>query len=505
MKNIKKNKMKLVLSVGICSMFIAVIIPTTIGIQITDDNILGEVPPIEPDGPHGPWNFWKNRPHIFNTNEGNVGIGISEPQGKLHISSDSSSWGMLRLENSNPGDNEVSISFKDGNDAPPPDIWIAGVGAWGNNKDFVIGRWGVKLLIDYNGNVGIGTIDPDGKLDVDFGVTGSLVASTPLGRGPGVTFYAPNGNRRDICGMNDLFYIGASPDSGPPDDNDLFFLLENGNVGIGTPVAGERLHIWDSTPIIRFEEMDYGNKIWHIGGYNAGFVISEPGSGDWLFVEPGGDVGIGTNTPDAKLEVAGTVHSTSGGFKFPDDSVQVTAASGDGHSLDAADGSPTDVVEVDNNGDTTVTGDLHVNGDITFNDKTSYLSIAPAAFSPRNDETDHTNWGESIQSNDADYFVAPVYLPQGAVIKTITYHFWDDTTDADTLCDFYTADFQDNEYLIASCESSSDPGFGSDTESCGNYVVNNEAECFYVQVYLHHINTAAYGVVIEYTIDELCG
>ncbi|HYW68700.1 MAG TPA: hypothetical protein VE960_03775, partial [bacterium] len=45
-----------------------------------------------------------------------------------------------------------------------------------------------------------------------------------------------------------------------------------------------------------------------------------------LTVENSGDVGIGTRTPASKLEVAGIVHSTSGGFKFPDGSIQTTAS-----------------------------------------------------------------------------------------------------------------------------------------------------------------------------------
>ena len=39
-----------------------------------------------------------------------------------------------------------------------------------------------------------------------------------------------------------------------------------------------------------------------------------------------GNVGIGTLTPSQPLEVAGIVYSTSGGFKFPDNTTQTTAA-----------------------------------------------------------------------------------------------------------------------------------------------------------------------------------
>ncbi len=42
----------------------------------------------------------------------------------------------------------------------------------------------------------------------------------------------------------------------------------------------------------------------------------------------GGNVGIGTLTPAQKLSVAGTVESTTGGFKFPDGTVQTTANPG---------------------------------------------------------------------------------------------------------------------------------------------------------------------------------
>jgi len=41
---------------------------------------------------------------------------------------------------------------------------------------------------------------------------------------------------------------------------------------------------------------------------------------------PTDQVGVGTTTPAEKLSVVGTVESTSGGFKFPDGSLQTRAA-----------------------------------------------------------------------------------------------------------------------------------------------------------------------------------
>lgn len=47
-----------------------------------------------------------------------------------------------------------------------------------------------------------------------------------------------------------------------------------------------------------------------------------------ITVSAAGDVGIGTDTPSSKLSVAGMIESLSLGFKFPDGTVQSTAASG---------------------------------------------------------------------------------------------------------------------------------------------------------------------------------
>lgn len=56
--------------------------------------------------------------------------------------------------------------------------------------------------------------------------------------------------------------------------------------------------------------------------------VKSPYTGEFNMVVLDDGVGIGTTSPSSKLEVAGVIHSTTGGIKFPDNTVQTTAAAG---------------------------------------------------------------------------------------------------------------------------------------------------------------------------------
>ncbi|OGB90196.1 hypothetical protein A2625_04360, partial [candidate division WOR-1 bacterium RIFCSPHIGHO2_01_FULL_53_15] len=152
-----------------------------------------------------------------------------------------------------------------------------------------------------NGNVGIGTTEPGGKLHVDMD-------------GAGTTWEV---------------------------------VFKDGNVGIGTTEPTAKLDVWGDYVAIRADESRHKafvmedistNKRWYLShrnitGENKFMLIYTPDNGmTWQFpltVLTNNNVGIGTLTPSRRLSVAGTIEITSGSggqLKFADGSLQTTAA-----------------------------------------------------------------------------------------------------------------------------------------------------------------------------------
>jgi hypothetical protein len=116
------------------------------------------------------------------------------------------------------------------------------------------------------------------------------------------------------------------------------FVAGNSRVGIGTDAPAYRLDVADR---VRVREGSAGTAGIHFyqatAAEDRGFVgmSSDDHIGLWgsegagwglLMNVANGRVGIGTSDPQARLEVAGPIRSTAGGFQFPDGSIQTSAA-----------------------------------------------------------------------------------------------------------------------------------------------------------------------------------
>jgi hypothetical protein len=252
-----------------------------------------------PSGDAGALTFYTNNDSINNdptikmliSGSGNVGIGTTSPLEKLHVVAGNGAG--LRVEST--GNNPVVDLYQTGLNNAAARNWRLATNAdnWGDFGIFVSSAnntapplTGAKLVILSNGNVGIGTIGPLSKLDVEF---------------PNVVLDNGGGYGAAYFGTTDAAAIdkGAS-------------LLLGGSAG-----AGVNSRIVFGSIAARKENVVADN----LAGYLQ-FATNSPSGTvqEFMRISSGGNVGIGTTSPNAKLDIdAGTgfgsmrLNGTSGG------------------------------------------------------------------------------------------------------------------------------------------------------------------------------------------------
>jgi hypothetical protein len=224
-----------------------------------------------------------------------------------------------------------------------------------------VAKFGAGGVADTNssiydmGNVGIGTTVPDAPLHVKGGapMTGSWNRTAALEAAFPVLAFNSNATRwagigYDYSGLQS-FWVNATSSDIVGTGTRWMNVNSSGHVGLGTLAPEAPLHVkggslmtgsWNRTatleaafPVLVFNS---NAKKWAGIGYDYSGLLSfwvNATSGDvvgtgtrWMNVDSSGNVGIGTAAPSAKLTVAGTIESTTGGFKFPDGTTQATAA-----------------------------------------------------------------------------------------------------------------------------------------------------------------------------------
>jgi len=246
-----------------------------------------------------------------------------------------------------------------------------------------------SMRIDSAGQVGIGTASPGAKLEV----AGSVRTTQSTGGVFNMQYTTANANSRswqinhDVQAFGD-FSIQQSTTQTGSTYADRLLIDSTGNVGINTTTPGARLHV--SGTEVRLQGSASFYSFYDTAGTtrsgyfqnNAGSIalvgeLAQPmtfwtSNTERMRIDSSGNVGIGTSSPGAKLDVNGTIQVRTSGFEFGRILTNNVSASTGGLTFQYnAGGTFTDGVVLNGSGDVGIGtsspsayGKLTVNGNI---------------------------------------------------------------------------------------------------------------------------------------------
>ena len=260
---------------------------------------------------------------IMYDNGTNVGVGTVTPTDRFEISATTDA--LLHLTGA-----VVSAT------PPAPNVFREG-----SDGVLVVNNGGTDTLALKNGNVGIGTTAPGAKTHiVAAGSSGSVVealrvdnseAGYVAGSGTGINLYY-GGSGKLYGSINAISTLAASgADSAlafSTRGGDVFAermrIDKSGNVGIGTAAPGGKLDVQGGRSFFAPASERYGVGVKYVSTGGAVYfgatsnsatpdaAISNAGGGTLMTLQNGGNVGIGTAAPGAKLHVVGAVEIVDG-------------------------------------------------------------------------------------------------------------------------------------------------------------------------------------------------
>ena len=251
--------------------------------------------------------------------DGNVGIGTTAPGAKLEVAGTT----YLNVMPTYEQEGQIRIGRVDNNSIRYHLIkaYNEGIaGGQGNYLTFAVHNANTTtsttdvMTLSGTGNVGIGTTAPTNKLNVigDLNVTGTIYGASggALVNGSGTTNYLAKFTAAGTVGDSGIYDNGTS-----------------GYVGIGTTTPIYKLDVSSNIRAggLVMYGTSYTNTASEIFNQNAGgninlytYTASSVKNNGQLYLASTGNVGIGTTSPGAKLEVNGTIQSkiADGGSAF---------------------------------------------------------------------------------------------------------------------------------------------------------------------------------------------
>ena len=290
-----------------------------------------------------------DKEHVRITPTGQVGIGTTTPEATLDVAGTIRARGGIRFDDGTvlTSAGPPKSTLKDGAQlvATP---FSANLGTGTNDKllkwtNGSAGEAGDSVVSESAGNIGIGTSTPNNKLHV----VGRLQLGSPTA-GPGVDPTLTNAN--NIAGFSQFqFYPSAGTNT-----NMSFAVVPRGT---GSNSNRAQFTIFNTDFIndptnyefasLRARGVDFtlgtgrnGSGVVRPLMLAAGYLSDNVTNDGQLFLATNGRIGVGTKTPQSRLDVAGDVRlsATGSGIIFSDGTKMTTAGSGalSGNSIVAA-------------------------------------------------------------------------------------------------------------------------------------------------------------------------
>jgi hypothetical protein len=136
-------------------------------------------------------------------------------------------------------------------------------------------------------------------------VTGDIAVDRVVNSGVASTASTPTYTWSGQQALTGMYLPSSSTIAFSTNATERMRITSSGNVGIGTDSPSALLHLASNAPYINFEDVD-NNQDWQLQA-TAWFALrNQTTNSELLRVTSGGNVGIGTSSPAAKLEVLGS-------------------------------------------------------------------------------------------------------------------------------------------------------------------------------------------------------
>jgi hypothetical protein len=246
--------------------------------------------------------------------DGKVGIGTTSPTSILHVAGAGPSLRVQDTSQSTASNSLASyISFRDS--ANNEFGWVGDGSSLSNDMMLTSSAGsaslvtaGGSLVVNAAGNVGVGTTSPSEKLEVAGGVLlNTNSARLRLQRSGGAA--APN----YIDFNNDptsLLHFRSISSTDTGSNIRMSISADTGNVGIGTTSPGAKLEVSHGGSALRLSRSGYDTYEFQQSAGVGLSIYNTTDSRNEMFFSGSGNVGIGTTSPSEKLQVSGNIRAS---------------------------------------------------------------------------------------------------------------------------------------------------------------------------------------------------